>query len=76
MRESAEQIPRFTHTIDPSVPALVFEGESASADIAAYAERRTSDGWKEDAEEHQETVGAAHDCGCVRVYSEWVRGGL
>ena len=23
----------------------------------------TSDGWKEDAEKHQEAVGAAHDCG-------------
>jgi hypothetical protein len=73
MRESAEQTPRFTHT---KVYVSIWERGSAVARVASMVAGawsswlHTSDGWEEDAEQHQETVGATHVCNSFRGDSD------
>lgn len=65
MSESLEHMPRFTHTIyDFSIVLSSLKPHEYDFSHWCLERIRTSDGWEENAEEHQKAVSAAHDCDC------------
>lgn len=62
-------MPRFTQTMY-GFSIVLYTLKRRKSDFGRWRleQMRTSDGWEENTEEHQEAVSATHDCDCERYY--------